>query len=71
MDLQNRLTNFAIMEGSWIVWLLVGFSMGGLAMFAQRACSLVSTWRQTRRSRRLDAPRAGGVLLSNPGLSQC
>jgi len=33
--------NFFVVQASWIPWLLVGFSMGGLAVVLQRALSLI------------------------------
>ncbi len=80
MELQQRLTSFAILEGSWIMWLLVGFSMGGTVMFLQRAYYLICS-SVRRRRRRAQAHRAAAragdvgvasvVHMSSPGLSLC
>ena len=65
MQLQEKLTTFAVLEGSWIVWLLLGFAMGGAGLFFQRVIYLV-----THRSRRADR-ELRGIQTSNPGLSAC
>ena len=75
MNLQQKLTSFAILEGGWIVWLLLGFSMGGLAMLLQRAAILLSDrnwrWWHKGRQRGRDAGRASVVQLSRSGFAQC
>lgn len=45
MSIQQKIAtitaNFIVAEVSWLPWLLVGFSMGGLAVVLQRAFSLI------------------------------
>jgi biopolymer transport protein ExbB len=41
MDIQTRLTGFAMMGATWVMWLLVGLSVGGLAVALERAIYLV------------------------------
>ena len=41
MDLQERLTAFAMLGASWVMWLLVGLSIVGLAIVLERAYYLV------------------------------
>ncbi|HET6147654.1 MAG TPA: hypothetical protein VFH68_08985 [Polyangia bacterium] len=45
MDLQHRLTGFAVLSATWIAWVLVGLSMGGVAVALQRVIYLISTSR--------------------------
>lgn len=49
MDMQDRLNGYAMTKASWIPWLLVGYSTGGLAILLQRAAYLVSRSRRVRR----------------------
>ena len=37
MDIQEKVTEFFVIQSSWIVGLLVGLSMGGIAMALERA----------------------------------
>ncbi len=48
MDVHNEVTGFFIVDANWGAWLLVRFSMGGLALLLQRAIHLVSTTPQVR-----------------------
>lgn len=41
MDLHQKLTSFAILEGGWITWLFLGLSVGGTAMFIDHAIYLI------------------------------
>jgi biopolymer transport protein ExbB/TolQ len=43
MDIQQKLTGFAMMGATWIMWVLVGLSVGGLAVALERAIYLIST----------------------------
>jgi len=43
MTLQDKLTGFAMMGASWVMWLLVGLSVGGLAVALDRAIYLLRT----------------------------
>ena len=52
MDLQQRLTDFVIVQSTWIVGLLVGLSIGGVAMALERAIDLIS---RTERVRKMKA----------------
>lgn len=45
MDIQRKITDFVVVDASWIIWLLIGFSMGGLAVVLQRALYLIGTTR--------------------------
>jgi hypothetical protein len=75
MNLQQRITSFAILEGGWIVWLLLGFSLGGVALLLQRAVILLADRRWTGRrkggQRGRDAGQADVVQLSRSGFAQC
>ena len=42
MSIHQRLTAFAITEARWITWLLVGFSIGGVAVLFERAVYLIT-----------------------------
>jgi len=46
MDLQARLTDFAMNGAEWVMWLLVALSIIGLAIVAERAIALVRTREQ-------------------------
>jgi biopolymer transport protein ExbB len=46
MDLQARLTDFAMNGAEWVMWLLVALSIIGLAIAAERAIVLVRTREQ-------------------------
>jgi len=41
MDIQEKLNGYAMTEASWITWLAVGYSGGGVPLFLQRAFYLV------------------------------
>jgi hypothetical protein len=75
MTLQQKIASFAILEGGWIVWLLLGFSMGGVALLLQRAVILLAdrslTWRRKAGQRGRDAGPADVVQLSRSGFAQC
>ncbi|HVV16074.1 MAG TPA: MotA/TolQ/ExbB proton channel family protein [Polyangia bacterium] len=49
MDIQQRLTGFAMMGATWIMWLLVGLSVGGVAVALERAFYLIATRENVRR----------------------
>ena len=49
MDIQAKLTSFAMMGATWIMWLLVGLSVGGLAVALERAVYLFRTSDNLRR----------------------
>ena len=51
MDIQQRLTGFAMMGATWIMWVLVGLSVGGIAVALERAIYLIRTSENVRRSR--------------------
>jgi len=46
MDLQARLTDFAMNGAEWVMWLLVALSIIGFAIAAERAIALVRTREQ-------------------------
>jgi hypothetical protein len=62
MRIEEKVTTFAINEASWIVWLLIGLSMGVTVGLA-RALSLLLGSRALRRARAWIA----GVLGRSPG----
>jgi hypothetical protein len=43
MDIQQKLTGFAMMGATWIMWLLVALSVGGVAVALERAIYLIVT----------------------------
>ena len=49
MNLQDKLTGFAMMGAGWVMWLLVGLSVGGLAVALDRAIYLLRTSDDVRR----------------------
>lgn len=49
MDIHDRLNGYAMTKASWIPWLLLGYSTGGLAILLERAFYLVSRSRRVRR----------------------
>jgi biopolymer transport protein ExbB/TolQ len=51
MDIQQRLTGFAMMGATWIMWLLVGLSIGGIAVALERAIYLLRTSENVRKLR--------------------
>jgi biopolymer transport protein ExbB len=42
MDIQTKLTSFAMMGATWVMWLLVGLSVGGIAVALERAIYLLT-----------------------------
>ena len=49
MDIQAKLTGFAMMGATWVMWVLVGLSVGGLAVALDRALYLLRTSDNYRR----------------------
>ena len=49
MDIQQKLTGFAMMGATWIMWLLVGLSVGGVAVALERAIYLIRTSENVRK----------------------
>jgi len=49
MDIQQKLTGFAMMGATWIMWLLVGLSVGGVTVALERAIYLVVTRENVRK----------------------
>jgi biopolymer transport protein ExbB len=49
MDIQQKLTAFAMMGATWIMWLLVALSVGGVAVALERLVYLVLTSENVRR----------------------
>jgi len=49
MDIQAKLTGFAMMGATWVMWVLVGLSIGGLAVALDRAIYLIRTSDNFRR----------------------
>jgi biopolymer transport protein ExbB len=49
MDIQQKLTGFAMMGATWIMWLLVALSVGGLAVALERAIHLIRTSENIRK----------------------
>jgi biopolymer transport protein ExbB len=49
MDIQQKLTGFAMMGATWIMWLLVALSVGGVAVALERAIYLILTRENVRR----------------------
>ena len=43
MDIQERLTAFAMLGATWVMWLLVGLSILGLAIILDRAYFFIAT----------------------------
>ena len=43
MDIQERLTAFAMLGAGWVMWFLVGLSVIGLAVILERAWALMSS----------------------------
>lgn len=63
MNLQERLTAFALLGATWVMWLLVGLSVIGLAIVLERAYYLATTKDDVPRLRRdmLDRLRSGDL----------
>jgi hypothetical protein len=66
MDWQERLRAFAILEGGWITWLVMGFALGGAALLIQRACALLAARGGAR-----DRGRRRGVQMTGRELASC
>jgi biopolymer transport protein ExbB len=49
MDIQTKLTGFAMMGATWVMWLLVGLSVGGLVVALDRAIYFLRTSDNVRR----------------------
>jgi biopolymer transport protein ExbB/TolQ len=49
MDIQEKLTGFAMMGATWVMWLLVALSVAGLAIALERAIYLLRTSENVRR----------------------
>ena len=49
MDIQQKLTGFAMMGATWIMWVLVGLSIGGVAVALERAIYLIRTSENVRK----------------------
>jgi|GEM_PF-5389897 len=52
MSIRHKIVDFAMTQATWMSWLLVGFSTGGLVVAMQRAMFLVGC---NPRMRRLQA----------------
>ena len=49
MDIQAKLTGFAMLGATWVMWVLVGLSIGGVAIALDRALYLIRTSDNFRR----------------------
>ncbi|HSZ83902.1 MAG TPA: MotA/TolQ/ExbB proton channel family protein [Polyangia bacterium] len=73
MNLQDKLTGFAMLGATWVMWVLVGLSVGGLAVALERAVYLLRTSDDVRRVkadllgllRRGDLPAARARLAAS------
>jgi biopolymer transport protein ExbB len=72
MDIQQKLTNFAMMGATWVMWLLIGLSVGGLAVALERAIYLIRTSDNIRRLKAeiLRLLRAGDLDAARARLAQ-
>jgi biopolymer transport protein ExbB/TolQ len=72
MDIQQKLTGFAMMGATWIMWVLVGLSVGGIAVALERAIYLIRTSENVRKLRVqvLGLLRAGDVAGARARLEQ-
>jgi biopolymer transport protein ExbB/TolQ len=61
--IQQKLAAFFIVQSTWIMWLLLGLSMGGLAVVIERAVYLISTTEAARRLKRRISNFARGRAL--------
>src|SRR5262249_3226660 len=52
MDIQAKLTHFAMLGATWVMWVLVGLSIGGVAIALDRAIYLIRTSDNYRRLKR-------------------
>src|SRR5215468_10710202 len=71
MDIQAKLTGFAMMGATWVMWLLVGLSVGGVAVALDRAIYLIRTSDNYRRLKRdlLAFLRIGNVQAARERLA--
>ena len=51
MNIQDKLTGFAMLGATWVMWVLVGLSVGGLAVALERAIYLLRTSDNVRKLR--------------------
>jgi biopolymer transport protein ExbB len=72
MDIQQKLTGFAMMGATWIMWLLVALSVGGVAVALERAVYLIRTNENVRKLKQqiLALLRAGNVEEARAQLSR-
>jgi biopolymer transport protein ExbB len=72
MDIQQRLTGFAMMGATWIMWLLVALSVGGVAVALERAVYLMRTSENVRKLKQqiLAFLRAGDVEAARERLAR-
>jgi biopolymer transport protein ExbB len=72
MDIQQRLTGFAMMGATWIMWLLVALSVGGVAVALERAVYLIRTNENVRKLKQqiLALLREGNVEEARAQLSR-
>jgi biopolymer transport protein ExbB len=49
VNIQDKLTGFAMLGATWVMWVLVGLSVGGLAVALERAIYLLRTSDNVRR----------------------
>jgi biopolymer transport protein ExbB len=72
MDIQQKLTGFAMMGATWIMWLLVALSVGGVAVALERAIYLMRTSENVRKLKQqiLALLRAGDVAEARAQLSR-
>jgi biopolymer transport protein ExbB len=49
VNIQDKLTSFAMLGATWVMWVLVGLSIGGLAVALDRAIYLLRTSDDVRR----------------------
>lgn len=70
MDIQARLTSFAMVGATWVMWLLVALSIGGIAVALERAVYLLRTSDNIKKLRGeiLGLLRRGNVLLARERL---
>ena len=72
MDIQQKLTGFAMMGATWIMWLLVALSIGGIAVALERAIYLIRTSENIRKLRLqiLASLRSGDLAGARARLQQ-
>ncbi len=49
MNVQQKLTEFAMLGATWIMWVLIGLSIGGVAVALERALHLAATSENLRK----------------------